>query len=332
MLNQKIETRLRPFTLDDAQTVVDLFNDRSQRLFGADECQLNIMLIDWTNPKVDLEEMARVVEDRDGNIIGYIDLWDVNEPYVTKYVWGILHPDAWDDDLYREMLAWAEDYARSRISLGPEGARVILSQGIETEDTSRKNALEAYGYKLARNFYRMVIELDQAPPEPVIPEGLTIMPIDLETELRDAIAAMEEGFVDHWGSVEHSLDDLLEEWRHLIDNDEDFDPSIWYLAKDGDQIAGVCQCSNKIPEDSEMGWVDRLCVLRPWRRRGLGTAMLQTAFKEFYRRGKKRVGLVVDATSLTNATRLYDKAGMHVTRQYNTYHLEIRPGKNLTTT
>jgi hypothetical protein len=60
--------------------------------------------------------------------------------------------------------------------------------------------------------------------------------------------------------------------------------------------------------------------------------MLQTAFKEFYRRGKKRVGLVVDATSLTNATRLYDKSGMHVTRQYNTFHLEIRPGENLTTT
>ncbi len=118
----------------------------------------------------------------------------------------------------------------------------------------------------------------------------------------------------------------------MIDNDEDFDPSIWYLAKDGDQIAGVCQCSNKITEDPEMGWVDRLCVLRPWRRRGLGTAMLQTAFKEFYRRGKKRVGLVVDATSLTNATRLYEKAGMHVTRQYNTYHLEIRPGEDLTTT
>ncbi len=41
MLNEKIKTRLRPFTLDDAQAVVDLFNARSQRLFGSDECRLN---------------------------------------------------------------------------------------------------------------------------------------------------------------------------------------------------------------------------------------------------------------------------------------------------
>ena len=332
MLNEKIETRLRPFTLDDAQAVVDLLNARSQRLFGSDECRLNEMLIDWTSPGLNLEEMTRVVEDRDGNIIGYIELWDINEPYVTKYAWGALHPDAWDDDLYLKMLAWVEDYARTRIALTPEGARVVISQGTETEDIDRKKAMEAYGYQLTRNFYRMVIELDQAPPEPIIPDGLTIVPIDLETELRDTLVAMDEGFADHWGHVERPIEDVLEQWRHHLEQDEDFDPSIWYLAKDGDQIAGICRCSNKITEDPDMGWVNQLCVRKPWRRRGLGMALLQTAFKEFYRRGKKRVGLGVDASSLTNATRLYTKAGMHVTRQYDTYHLEIRSGEDLTTT
>ena len=51
-----------------------------------------------------------------------------------------------------------------------------------------------------------------------------------------------------------------------------------------------------------MAWVNQLCVRRPWRRRGLGLAMLHHCFGEFYRRGKQRVGLGVDATSLTNAT------------------------------
>jgi hypothetical protein len=60
-------------------------------------------------------------------------------------------------------------------------------------------------------------------------------------------------------------------------------------------------------------------------------AMLQHAFGEFYRRGKQRVGLGVDATSLTNATQLYERAGMHVARQYDTYSFEIRPGKDITT-
>jgi ribosomal protein S18 acetylase RimI-like enzyme len=63
----------------------------------------------------------------------------------------------------------------------------------------------------------------------------------------------------------------------------------------------------------------------------LGTALLQTAFKAFYQRGKKRVGLGVDAASLTNATRLYEKAGMHITQQYDTYEMELRSGENLST-
>jgi mycothiol synthase len=37
----------------------------------------------------------------------------------------------------------------------------------------------------------------------------------------------------------------------------------------------------------------------------------------------------VDASSLTNATRLYERAGMHITQQYDTYELEIRSGKDL---
>ena len=35
------------------------------------------------------------------------------------------------------------------------------------------------------------------------------------------------------------------------------------------------------------------------------------------------------ASSLTNATRLYEKAGMQVTEKYNTYELELRPGQDL---
>jgi len=41
------------------------------------------------------------------------------------------------------------------------------------------------------------------------------------------------------------------------------------------------------------------------------------------------VGLGVDAQSLTGATRLYEKAGIRVERQYDVYEKELRPGKDL---
>ena len=81
----------------------------------------------------------------------------------------------------------------------------------------------------------------------------------------------------------------------------------------------------------DMGWVSTLGVRRPWRRKGLGLALLQHSFGEFHRRGKCRVGLGVDADSLTGATRLYEKAGMEVHRQYASYEKELRAGVDLST-
>ena len=322
-------TKIRPFTLEDAEAVVDLFNAHSRSQFGENDTELDEMIVDWTSPGLDLAESARVVESESGEIIGYAELWDISKPHVTKYGWAVLHPDLWDNDIFNAMLRWVEKNARERVALAPENTRVVINHGLASVDIKRKQALEAYGYDQVRVFLRMVIDLDQAPSAPKLPAGLQIVPIDLETELKKALVALEDGFADHWGHVEQPLEELLTQWRHKIENDKDFDPSIWFLAKDGDEIAGVCRCSNKTTEDPDMGWVNLLCVRKPWRRQGLGMALLKHAFGEFHRRGKERAGLGVDSTSLTNATHLYEKAGMHVDRQYDTYEFELREGKDL---
>jgi len=50
---------------------------------------------------------------------------------------------------------------------------------------------------------------------------------------------------------------------------------------------------------------------------------------DFYRQGKQRVSLDVDAQSLTGATRLYEKVGMHIQRESITYELVLREGRDL---
>jgi len=59
--------------------------------------------------------------------------------------------------------------------------------------------------------------------------------------------------------------------------------------------------------------------------------MLHYAFGHFHGEGKTSVTLDVDAQSLTGATRLYEKAGMHVEREFVTYHRVLREGEDLTT-
>jgi GNAT superfamily N-acetyltransferase len=329
MVMTELQTKIRPFTFEDAQACVDLFNACSQQLYGVDDSKLDDLMTEWTSPGIDVNEMIRVIEDPDGQVIGYIDVWDVTNPHVVKWVWGVLHPDHWDEALYSQMLTWAEDLARQRVELAPEEARVIMKQGTASKDILRKNALERYGFELVRHFYRMQIELNQPPQKPKVPQGLRITPIDMESELEEAILAMDEAFQDHWGHVSQPKEELLEQWAHFLKNDQDFDPTLWFLAKESNQIAGICRCSGQTVEDPDMGWVNQLCVRKPWRRRGLGMALLLEAFNEFYRRGKARAALAVDASSLTNATQLYEKAGMHVTRQYDTYEMELRPGKDI---
>lgn len=68
---------------------------------------------------------------------------------------------------------------------------------------------------------------------------------------------------------------------------------------------------------------------RPWLKRGIGRALLRHSFNEFYRRGKRKVGLGVDAQNLTGALRLYEGAGMHIDQAYDHYEKELRPGTEL---
>ena len=55
-------------------------------------------------------------------------------------------------------------------------------------------------------------------------------------------------------------------------------------------------------------------------------ALLRHAAQAFHRRGLARYALAVDSESLTGATRLYERAGMHAAHTYAGYLKELRPG------
>jgi ribosomal protein S18 acetylase RimI-like enzyme len=101
---------------------------------------------------------------------------------------------------------------------------------------------------------------------------------------------------------------------------------LYFIAMDGNEIAGINLCRPHIPYDADQGLVGSIGVRRPWRKRGLGLALLRHAFNEFYRRGTRKVGLGVDAQSLTGALRLYENAGMHIEQADDFYEKELRPG------
>jgi ribosomal protein S18 acetylase RimI-like enzyme len=134
--------------------------------------------------------------------------------------------------------------------------------------------------------------------------------------------AFEEAQADEWGHQWLPFD----KWHYyFIETEEQFDPALWFLAVDGDQVAGYVIARAERPGDSEEGHIRYVAVRRAWRKRGIALALLRHAFAEFYRRGKRKVGLGVDATSLTGADRLYERAGMRVYQETLIYKKVLEP-------
>ena len=259
-----------------------------------------------------------------------MEVWDLFDPHTRINIWGRVHPDHQGRGIATSLLRWAEVRARQAIPRAPHGARVAMLNWINSLDTAAQAAMLRAGFNLVRHSYRMRIDLTEAPPAPVWPEGITLKAFDPDRDLEAVAWADREAFRDHWGFIVRPFEQDLQLFRHMLDEPR-FDPSLWFMAMHGAEVAGISLCDAWTEDDPDMGWVGSLGVLRAYRKQGLGLALLRHSFGELYRRGIRAVGLGVDAQNLTGALRLYEKAGMRVNRQNNTYEKELRPGVELST-
>jgi mycothiol synthase len=267
---------------------------------------------------------------------GYATVWD-SAPHVRLFAQVRVHPDCTDQGIETHLNQWVEDRALQAIPKAPEDARITLSQTVYNVDVPAQESLRRQEYQLVRHYFVMAIEMNELPPEPALPEGITIRHFCRETELPALVHTCRDAFRDHWGYVESPFEDDYAEWVTYADEDDSFDEALWFVATNANasvadaEIVGCSICYDVSARGPDVGEVETLGVRRQWRRRGIALALLQHSFRELYRRGKTMVILGVDAESLTGALRLYERAGMHVQYQVDRYEKELRPGEDLTT-
>jgi mycothiol synthase len=287
--------RLRPATLDDFDAIFALFAAVERSWFGQAE-QTPEELRQWlTAPTVNLEEDIRLAFDGD-RLVGYVDIDRVEGTPVRWWSDVKVHPPEYVADLVPVLVDWVERRA----------VRGIVRIWSAAVATALRDALESLGYRRTRSSFRMEIPLKGLAVQPRFPDGVMVRTLR-EGEERDVHAVHQETFADSWEHTEEPFD----EWEHWLVRTESFDPSLWFLAWAGDELAGIALCRDR----GGVGWIGVLGVRRAWRRRGLGRALLLHTFQEFRDRGYERAGLGVDAESLTGANRLYESAGMKVVRQ-----------------
>jgi ribosomal protein S18 acetylase RimI-like enzyme len=132
-----------------------------------------------------------------------------------------------------------------------------------------------------------------------------------DAELRQLFAADVEAFQDHWGGFAGD-EAFYQEWVH----DPSFDPSLYLVAFDGDEIAGGVENAIYRAENEAFGrsrgWLDSVFTRRPWRRRGLGAALVARSLVRLREAGMTEAMLGVDSDNPTGALGLYERAGFRV--------------------
>jgi len=312
--------RLRPARWTDLSAVAKLTHDVAEMEGDA----MFVMTAEelasaWKDNGFNVERDVFVVETDDGRIVGSEEFYNDKDHYQLKAD-GCVRPEFRGLGIGSSLLEKIDRRAQTEIELAASDARVCIQTFMNNRDEAGHVLLRANGYAPIRYFWRMEVKLHEVPASIAFPNGIELRPFIKEKHAVAVWQADNEVFHDHWGSHEFSF----EEWSKKFSN-QNFDPALWMVIWDGDEIAGFSQ--NRLRQG--IGWVGTIGVRRPWRNKGLGITLLQHTFAEFYKRGTDTIGLGVDSANLTGATRVYERAGMYVASEYALYEKELRARREL---
>ena len=318
--------------LSDYLSAFELVNAYGRLMNGNNELDdPQLIQVDWQSPGFNPETDIHTIFDQQGRLVGLLETWMTNQPPVHPWNWICVHPDVMDKGIWEYLLLRAETRSQAALPLVPANLRVAPVTSTEHQNLAGLRAIQNQGWTAIRSYYKMLVELEAAPEVPPAPDGIIIRACNPATEAEAVYLAMADSFQDHYGYVDQPFEIGFAEFKHRMIEMPGNDPNYWFVAMDQDEIAGICLCRPGHPEDPECGWVSTLGVRRPWRKKGLGFILLKQAFSAFYASGLKRAGLGVDASSLTGALHLYERAGMKAVRQFDHFEKELRAGIEIST-
>jgi ribosomal protein S18 acetylase RimI-like enzyme len=181
-------------------------------------------------------------------------------------------------------------------------ARITLRAGAVATETTYIAALTARGFVFRKRHARMARPLtgDEQPAP-----GVRAVRADDDGELRRFHEVLQAAFAD----TPDFLPLSYEAWRESLDALPSISWDEWLVSEISGQIAGVLQSADRGEAE---GWVKNLAVLGEHRKRGVGGALLRTAFAIYAAKGRTSAGLGVDLTNPTGAYSLYSGLGMTV--------------------
>ncbi len=188
---------------------------------------------------------------------------------------------------------------------------MVLAQAYANErEDGHRAILAARGFDAVRHYFEMVRPHIETVRELPVPDGIELRPVTPDQH-RAIWEAEHEAFQDHWGARTDMDNDFTSTFGHPA-----LDTSLWVVAWDGDQVAGVAQGWIWLEENEALGvqrgWLERISVRRPWRNRGLGRALTTAGMVRLHMAGMSEAMLGVDSENRTGALGLYEGLGFTI--------------------
>lgn len=314
---------VRHFDIDrDLEGLVDVMTaanraDDIEWLMTADQIRTDITNRADFDPGLDM-----LVAEVDGRVVASAETQPtVRDGVAVHHVSCWVHPDHRRRGIGRHLLGRNETRSREVARTWEPDREHVLHAWADEHEYGAMALLESSGYQPIRFGFVMIRALDEPIPDASLPAGIELRPV--REEDHDAIwAADSEAFRDHWGAHERTEEDRIA-WFSM----PGMNPALWKVAWDGDEVVGSSMNVIWTEENAKLGvnrgWLEHISVRRPWRKRGVASALIAESLRELRARGLSEAALGVDGQNISGALRLYESLGFRKHRRATGYGKEL---------
>ena len=240
---------------------------------------------------------------------------------------GYVHPAWRRRGIGAALLAHGESHAHTVASASVAGTPGVWQTMANSLEPGAHALYRRSGYSAFRYAFTMVRDLAEPVPAMELPSGLEVRPARPE-HFRAIWEAEREAFQDHWGYVPWPE----ENYQRFLGFPH-YDPALWRVAWDGEQVAGMVLSYVNAEENAAFGrsrgYTEDIAVRLPWRCKGVASALLADSLRALQALGLQEAALGVDAENSNRALSLYENLGFRTIVEW-TFYRRPWPGSEST--
>ena len=217
-------------------------------------------------------------------------------------------------------------------ALAQKAIESLKERGMEIAETALDSTREVcirlfedLGFRLIRSSSFMKMSLDKIPFNIGENREVDMRKLDVTSE-EDIILLNNlenECFKEHF----NYRPSQIEETRHwLLENPWLQWQAYFFAELEGKSVGyisiGIDEKYNR-EKETLSGWINDIGVLKPFRRRGIGTALMLKGLKELKNKGLENALLYVDDENPTKAIKLYEKIGFKIVKKTQIYQKKL---------